>query len=81
MERSKIPSSTSRKTRFGTPIAIGVYLDRKILGKNWYKDARKGIWLGAFAMIVYGFSVTDGTSKKKVKWASIKRNPQNNDKK
>ena len=57
------------------------YLDRKILGKNWYKDARKGIWLGAFAMIVYGFSVTDGTSKKKVKWASIKRNPQNNDKK
>lgn len=60
---------------------LGVYLDRKILGKNWYKDARKGIWLGAFAMIVYGFSVTDGTSKKKVKWASIKRNPQNNDKK
>lgn len=53
---------------------LGVYLDRKILGKDWYKEAKKGIWLGAFAMMAYGSSVSKGTSRKKVKWASIKRN-------
>ncbi len=57
---------------------LGVYLDRKILGKNWYKEAKKGIWLGAFAMMAYGGSVSKGTSQKKVKWASIKRNTPNN---
>ena len=42
--------------------------------KDWYKQAKKGIWLGAFAMIVYGSSVSSGTRKKKVVWKQIKRN-------
>lgn len=53
---------------------LGVYLDRAILDKDWYKQAKKGIWLGAFAMIVYGSSVSSGTRKKKVVWKQIKRN-------
>ena len=53
---------------------LGVFLDRKILGKKWYKEASKGIWLGAIAMVAYGSSVSSGVSKKKVKWKEIKRN-------
>lgn len=53
---------------------LGVYLDRDILGKDWYKEAKKGIWLGAFAMVAYGSSVSKGTRKKKVAWKEIKRN-------
>ena len=53
---------------------LGVYLDRKILGKGWYKAASKGIWLGAFAMIAYGQSVSKGSRQKKVAWKEIKRN-------
>ena len=53
---------------------LGVYLDRKILGKGWYKDASKGIWLGAFAMVAYGQSVSKGSRQKKVAWKEIKRN-------
>lgn len=53
---------------------IGVYLDREYLGRDWYKQAKKGIWLGAFVMLSYGASVSQGTSKKKVAWKQIKRN-------
>lgn len=53
---------------------LGVYLDRDILDKDWYKQAKKGIWLGAIAMIVYGSSVSSGTRKKRVAWKEIKRN-------
>ncbi len=56
---------------------LGVFLDRKILGKKWYKEAAKGIWLGAIAMVAYGSSVSSGVSKKKVKWKEIKRNTKN----
>lgn len=53
---------------------LGVFLDRKILGPTWYKQAKKGIWLGAFAMFAYGSSVNKGVSSKTVKWKEIKRN-------
>lgn len=53
---------------------IAVYLDRKYLGKNWYKDAKKGIWLSAFTMMAYSSSVSNGATKKEVKWKSLKRN-------
>ena len=56
---------------------LGVFLDREILGPTWYKEAKKGIWLGAFAMFAYGSSVSKGVAKKNVKWKEIKRNTPN----
>ena len=53
---------------------ISIYLDREYLGKDWYKDAKKGIWLSAFTMLSYGSSVGKGSSKKTVAWKSLKRN-------
>ena len=53
---------------------LGVYLDRKILGKNWWKDSWKGVIFGAFLMATYSISITSGVSKKKVRWVAIKRN-------
>lgn len=56
---------------------IAMYLDREYLGKNWYKDAKKGIWFSAFTMMAYGGSVSKGTIKKNVGWKSLKRNTTN----
>ena len=53
---------------------IGVYLDRKVWGKTWWKDSWKGVIFGAFLMMAYSMSVSSGTAKKKVGWAAIKRN-------
>lgn len=53
---------------------IAMYLDRKYLGKDWYKESKKGIWLSAFTMIAYGSSVSEGSRKKEVTWKSLKRN-------
>lgn len=57
---------------------MAVYLDREYLGKSWYKDAKKGIWLSAFTMVAYGSSVREGSAKKEVTWKSLKRNKPNN---
>ena len=53
---------------------LGVYLDRGVLGKTWWKDSWKGVIFGAFLMMAYSMSVSSGTAKKKVGWAAIKRN-------
>lgn len=53
---------------------MAIYLDKEYLGKSWYKDAKKGIWLSAFTMMAYGSSVGKGSAKKEVTWKSLKRN-------
>lgn len=53
---------------------IAIYLDREYLGKDWYRDAKKGIWLSAFTMMAYSKSVGEGSGKKEVTWKSLKRN-------
>lgn len=56
---------------------IAIYLDRDILGKDWYKDAKLGIWFSAFTMMAYSSSVSTGSRKKSIAWKSLKRNKPN----
>jgi cellulose synthase/poly-beta-1,6-N-acetylglucosamine synthase-like glycosyltransferase len=54
--------------------AIAVSKDKDVLGPDYKKNARKGIWLGAVAMFAYMGSVNSGVAKKKVAWKELKRN-------
>ena len=52
----------------------GVFFDRKVLGKHWFKDSYKGVFFGLFLMAIYSMSLSSGATKKSVGWAAIKRN-------
>lgn len=54
--------------------AIAVSKDKDVLGPDYKKNARKGVWLGAVAMFAYMGSINSGVTKKKVAWKELKRN-------
>ena len=53
---------------------LALYLDRKILGKGWFKKAWVGIFFGAFVLLFWSLSISKGAAKKNVSWQAIKRN-------